>query len=67
VRARGLAGAPRGVRRFAVLPANIHQATHGLQPPGLEMSPTMLWVRLPLQLVLIVWAWWMTRPDGPRV
>ncbi len=52
---------------LAVLPANIHQATHGLQPPGLEMSPTMLWVRLPLQLVLIAWAWWMTRPDGPRV
>jgi uncharacterized membrane protein len=47
----------------AVLPANVHQATHDLQPPGLEMSPTMLWVRLPLQLVFIAWAWWMTRPD----
>lgn len=51
---------------IAVLPANINQAMHNLQPPGLEMSPTMLWVRLPLQLVLIAWAWWMTRPDGPR-
>lgn len=47
----------------AVLPANINQALHNLQPPGLEMSQTMLWVRLPLQLVLIAWAWWMTRPD----
>jgi uncharacterized membrane protein len=44
-------------------PANINQAIHGIQPAGLEMSPTMLWVRLPLQLVFIAWAWWMTRPD----
>jgi uncharacterized membrane protein len=48
---------------LAVLPANINQAVHNLQPPGLEMSPTMVWVRLPLQLVLIAWAYWMTRPD----
>lgn len=48
---------------IAVFPANINHAVHNLQPPGLEMSPTMLWVRLPLQLVLIAWAWWMTRPD----
>lgn len=46
-----------------MLPANINQAVHGLQPAGLEMSPTMLWVRLPLQLVFIAWAFWMTRPD----
>lgn len=48
---------------IAVLPANINQAVHNLQPPGLEMSPTMVWVRLPMQLVLIAWAYWMTRPD----
>lgn len=48
---------------LAVLPANVHMATHELAPPGLEMSATMRWVRLPLQLVLIAWAWWMTRPD----
>lgn len=49
---------------IAILPANIYQATHNIQPPGLEMSQTMLWVRLPMQLVFIAWAWWMTRPDG---
>jgi len=47
---------------IAVLPANINQAIHNLQPPGLEMSPTMLWVRLPMQLIFIAWAYWMTRP-----
>lgn len=48
---------------IAVLPANINQAIHNLQPPGLEMSPTMLWVRLPMQLIFIAWAYWMTRPE----
>jgi uncharacterized membrane protein len=48
---------------IAVLPANINQAVHNLQPPGLEMSPTMVWVRLPMQLLFIAWAFWMTRPD----
>lgn len=50
----------------AVLPANLYQAMHGLQPPGLEMSDTMIWARLPLQLVPILWALWMTRPDKQR-
>ena len=50
----------------AVLPANVHQLMNNIQPPGLEMSPTMLWVRIPLQFVLIAWAWWMTRPDSAR-
>ena len=48
---------------IAVLPANIKQAVHNRQPPGLEMSPTMVWVRLPMQLLFIAWAFWMTRPD----
>jgi uncharacterized membrane protein len=48
---------------IAVLPANINQAIHNLQPPGLEMSPTMLWVRLPMQLIFIAWAYWMTRSE----
>jgi uncharacterized membrane protein len=30
-------------------------------PP--ESSGVLRWVRLPMQLVLIAWAWWYTRPD----
>ncbi|MBA3547036.1 MAG: hypothetical protein H0T76_11175 [Nannocystis sp.] len=48
---------------IAVLPANINQAMNNIQPPGLEMSQNMLWIRIALQFVLIAWAWWMTRPD----
>ncbi len=48
---------------IAVFPANLHMAVnHALYP---EYSKTTLWARLPLQLVLIAWAYWHTRPTAP--
>jgi len=44
---------------LAVFPANIHMALHPDLYPGL--SAWMLWLRLPLQGVLIAWAYWFTR------
>ncbi len=44
---------------IAVFPANIHMASHPELYPAI--SPIMLWLRLPLQLVLILWAFWYTR------
>jgi len=43
----------------AVFPANLHMALH----PALftQFTPTGLWLRLPLQLVLIGWAYCYTR------
>jgi uncharacterized membrane protein len=42
----------------AVFPANIHMTTH---PEKFRKIPTwVLWLRLPLQGVLILWAWWYT-------
>lgn len=43
----------------AVFPANVHMALH----PELfrQFSPTGLWLRLPLQIVVIVWAYAYTR------
>lgn len=47
----------------AVFPANVHMAIHHL-PLGDHVVPTwLLWARLPLQAVLVAWAWWYTRPD----
>ncbi len=44
---------------IAVFPANVHMAMNaGLYP---TMSPRALWIRLPLQGVLILWAYWYTR------
>jgi uncharacterized membrane protein len=44
----------------AVFPANMHMAIH----PELYAwaSPVALWVRLPVQGLLIAWAYWYTRP-----
>jgi len=46
----------------AVFPANIHMAMHPEQYPAL--SPFALYVRLPIQGLFILWAWWFTRPGG---
>jgi uncharacterized membrane protein len=47
----------------AVFPANINMAVNDL-PLGSRAVPAWaLWGRLPLQLVLIAWAFWYTRRD----
>jgi uncharacterized membrane protein len=49
----------------AVFPANLNMAVNQL-PLGDRAVPSWaLWARLPLQLVLIAWAWWFTRVDPP--
>ncbi len=45
---------------IAVFPANLQMALHPETFP--EFSPRALWLRLPLQGVLIAWAYWYTRP-----
>lgn len=47
---------------IAVLPANIHIALHNVPVFGAKEGAGILnWVRLPVQGVLIAWAWWYTR------
>lgn len=45
----------------AVFPANIYMA---LEAEKFGISPALLWLRLPLQLVLIAWVWWATQPGA---
>jgi uncharacterized membrane protein len=47
----------------AVLPANINMAVNALPLGTTPIPGWALWARLPLQLVLIAWAWWYTRDD----
>ncbi|WP_418283747.1 DoxX family membrane protein [Halorubrum sp. DTA46] len=56
----------------AVFPANVYMATDGL---AAEFAPdrfsgiarAVAWARLPLQGVLLLWAWWYTGPEsGPE-
>ena len=47
----------------AVFPANVHMA---LNPERYaSISPTLLWLRLPVQALLIWWALRVTRPSHP--
>jgi uncharacterized membrane protein len=47
----------------AVFPANVNMAVHHISlAEGHPISPALLWLRLPLQAVLILWAYWLSRP-----
>lgn len=46
---------------IAVFPANIYAFQHSEELFG--MSRAQHFIRLPLQAVLIVWAWWYTRRE----
>jgi len=54
---------------IAVFPANVHVARENLGFP--DMTPgtgnaLVNFARLPIQALLILWAWWYTRPEDPR-
>jgi len=49
---------------LAIFPANVYMATSGVavtgMPGGGDPSPVVRWGRLPLQGVLLLWAYWYT-------
>lgn len=52
---------------LAVFPANVYMAVYQVHPQHAPAwmqgaSPMQLWLRLPMQGVLALWAWWYTRP-----
>lgn len=49
---------------IAVFPANLYQGLHHIHIDGIPYSesPWFQLFRLPLQPVLIAWAWWYTKP-----
>ena len=52
----------------AVFPANINMLVNDLPIGDKPLEAWQLWARLPIQLVLIAWAYWYTRPDqGPAI
>jgi len=48
---------------IAVYPANINMAVNLIKIDHIPNSPWVHVVRLPLQAVLIAWAWWYTKPS----
>lgn len=52
---------------IAVFPANINMAVNRIHLDNVPDSPIFQAIRLPLQAVLIAWAWWYTKPSSdPR-
>lgn len=47
----------------AVWPANIYVAVAGVEVDG-QPGGVYPWLRLPLQLLFILWAWWSTQPPA---
>lgn len=62
-RLRRLAGWGLVALLIAVFPANLHMALNDVHPSGWSVPSVLLWLRLPMQAVLIFWAYWATR-DG---
>lgn len=53
---------------IAVFPANLYVATENLGLPGGQPgtgNAALNYARLPLQALLVAWAFWHTRPEGP--
>ena len=50
---------------IAVFPANLHMALHPEQ--FADIRPLFLYLRLPAQLLLILWAYWYTRQEDTRI
>jgi uncharacterized membrane protein len=49
---------------IAVFPANVHMALHPGEVPGVDLSRMprwLLWARLPIQPLLMLWVWRATR------
>jgi uncharacterized membrane protein len=55
---------------IAVFPANVYMATNPIQAGAASIAPALRWGRLPLQLILIWWVLWCTRPrlsSAPKI
>lgn len=48
---------------LAFMPVHIHMAINPELYP--EIPPIMLWIRIPVQGLFILWAYWFTRPVRP--
>lgn len=46
---------------IAVFPANMYMAMEQIQLPNVLVPIALLWIRLPIQGLLIAWVWWTIR------
>jgi len=52
---------------IAFLPVHIGMIVHApMKMGGLLVTPLMAWLRIPLQVLLILWAWWYANPNHAK-
>lgn len=49
---------------IAVFPANVYMALYPDRVVGMHVAQWLLWLRLPLQGIFILWIWSISRPDA---
>jgi uncharacterized membrane protein len=64
-RTRRLSGIGLILLYIAVFPANVNMAVNHLPLSGSYTPPIVLWLRLPFQVVLIIWAWQVSKGAPP--
>ena len=47
----------------AVFPANVFMAVAPEKIPNMHIPRWALWVRLPLQPIMMAWVWWVSKPN----
>jgi uncharacterized membrane protein len=47
---------------IAVFPANVYMATNPIEAGATSIAPILRWGRLPLQVLLVWWLLWCTKP-----
>ncbi|MGB5962001.1 MAG: hypothetical protein WBG73_15135 [Coleofasciculaceae cyanobacterium] len=52
---------------IAVYPANIYMTLHNIQIDGIPQNQALYLARLPLQFLLIAWAYWYTRNPQTQI
>jgi uncharacterized membrane protein len=50
---------------IAVFPANLYMATNPVEAGAAGLSAAIRWGRLPIQLILIIWVLWVSKPSKP--
>ena len=46
---------------IVIFPGNWHQAVNNIDVAGFPHDPPLIWLRFPMQALLVAWAWWLTR------
>ncbi len=63
---RSLSGWGLVLLLIAVFPANLYMLIEKVYLPGMPEEEWLLWIRLPLQGVLIAWVWWAAHLRFPK-